>query len=345
MSEDSHNRNQKPNKRNIPSRAIKNRPNNADLEINGSKSPNLINVDFSDFLDVSAHTCASSQTTINGTELVDLSDPDITQDLESELRNDEEPVNFHDSDLGKHTFMSFEGISPVPKINRPKHSNKTNKNQERSNYYKTIDTNANNSNAFDARIKVNNFYGNNQQLVSSTNSELNKQISEERSWYEPIPMADIYTPNESITRIDSEHLKNISSQKSIFQSTPCVRNIYKNKLVKSTPEVQITKEIFNMSIGGESDDSDQNEVTRKSGGFRGSHKTEFDNCLLDCLKISEKVSKQRIEMNLRKKLETTGTLRALNFQEEFKETLLRLVDQGIIQRISGNGMTGSFKLA
>merc|ERR1712071_218222 len=178
-------------------------------------------------------------------------------------------------------------------------------------------------------IKTNKFYGGEQQLSISKNAELNQQISEVKSWYEPVPMADIYTPNESITRIDSEQLKNIGSQKSIFQSTPCV----KNKLVRS---VQITKEVFNMSIEGESDESDENEVTRHNTG------ASFDTCLLECLTFS-KMSKQKIEVNLRSKVEFLGE--TPNFEEQFKETLLRLVDQGTVQRMSGKGMTGSFKLA
>jgi len=353
-----------PNHGNKSPTATKISSNNTNLEINSSKSPNPPqNTDFSNFLDVSAHTCASSQTTINETELENLSDPDITQDLESELRNDEEPVNFHDSDLGKHQrFLSFEGISPVPKINRPtnngvkpgaatpklsknynpqKDSNKAN-NQENSKYFETIEMSTNIPKAPGARInkmiKTNNFYGGKQQLSISKNAELNQQISEVKSWYEPVPMADIYTPNESITRIDSEQLKNIGSQKSIFQSTPCVK-----KLVR-TPGVQITKEIFNMSIEGESDESDENEVTRQNTGARNSHK--FDILLLECLKevkFSEKVSKQKIEVNLRSKVEFLGE--TPNFEEQFKETLLRLVDQGTVQRMSGKGMTGSFKLA
>jgi hypothetical protein len=353
--------NKSPNANKLPTTSS----NKTNPEINTSKSPNSQSPDFSDFLDVSQHTCASSQTTIDSaTEGKNLSDPDITQDLESELRNDEEPVNFYDSDLSKHKrFLSFEGISPVPKINRPvksrnvvatlkltpdykKSSNKTN-NQEKqdsknSEHFETTKISANNPKTTELSrgepIKINKFYGDKQQ-----NSELNKKIiQKEQSWYEPVPMADIYTPNESITRIDSEQLKNIGSQKSLFQSTPCVKNIFKNKFAKSTPEVQITKEIFNMSIETESDESGENEVIRQNA--RNSHKNEFDDYLLDCLKLSGKVSKQKMEVNLRSTVfENLGPLP--NFQEQFKETLLRLVDQGVVQRMSGKGMTGSFKLA
>jgi len=325
-------------------------------------------------LDVSEHTCASSQSTEkfnNSLENLDLSDPDITQDF-SEFVDDEDPVNFYDGGDPRRRFLSFEGISPVPKLNKFKvpvttpvkakfgrgkvvksesvkvksvkskslkssslkssslksSSLKLNSLKSKSKSLKSKHANPN-----PTKFNPATFYGNpnkklkpdqhyNRELYKSE-LDLNKQIDAENSWYNPVPLADIYTPSDSIDRIDTDHVENVISQKSLVESTPTVKT-------KTQTKSQTN--------------SKTKSQTKQQPILPPTLKPTFDSILLDSLTYLEKASKQKLETAVKNKADKEWPDLA-NFKEDFKRTLLKLVDRGDIERLSGKGMTGSFKVA